>query len=233
MQSCSGRTILAIEDDPTLGSHLKTSLEAQGFQVTLANEGSGGLTLASERPFDLILLDVLLPGLGGLELLTRLRARRRTPVIMMSALGEEPHRIRGFDSGADDYLPKPFSIAELRVRIEALLRRVAYERGEPLPTCEDGLVFDDGRDDIRVAGLWLGLTGTEYRLVELLYRHAGEVLSKPFLYQQVLHRGYSQHDRSLDMHVSNIRRKLARVDGVGLRLESVWGKGYLLGWQDS
>lgn len=228
MQSHVGGQILAIEDDPTLGAHLKDSLEAQGFRVTLADEGLGGLALATEQPFDLILLDVLLPGLDGLELLARLRGRWRTPVLMMSALGDERHRIRGFHCGADDYLPKPFSMAELRVRIEAILRRVAYERAQPVATSEGPLLFDDARCDVRHAGSWLGLTATEYRLMELMFRHAGEVLSKPFLYQQVLHRGYSQHDRSLDMHVSNIRRKLAQVEGAGLRLESVWGKGYLL-----
>lgn len=233
MQSHAGRRILAIEDDPTLGAHLKSSLEALGFQVTLANEGPRGLSLANERPFDLILLDILLPGLGGLELLARLRDRRRTPVLMMSALGEEQHRIRGFDSGADDYLPKPFSIAELRVRIEAILRRVAYERLQPLPASDGPLRFDEARCDVCHTGRWLGLTATEYRLLELLYRHVGEVLSKPFLYQQVLRRGYSQHDRSLDMHVSNLRRKLNQAGGGRLRLESVWGKGYLLDWQDS
>ncbi|HAQ86899.1 MAG TPA: DNA-binding response regulator, partial [Pseudomonas sp.] len=128
MSTCATRLILAIEDDPILGPHLKTSLEHRGFNVTLANDGPTGLALASEATYDLILLDVMLPELSGMELLTRLREQRRTPVLMMSALGNEAHRIQGFDSGADDYLPKPFSIEELQVRIAAILRRVAYER---------------------------------------------------------------------------------------------------------
>jgi two-component system response regulator PfeR len=228
MQCYSEQQILAIEDDPILGAHLKASLEDCGFNVTLADEGPRGLALASEAAFDLILLDVLLPGLDGMELLTRLRTQLQTPVIMMSALGDEAHRIKGFDSGADDYLPKPFSIRELRVRIEAILRRVAYERAQSPAASADAMAFDDDRNDLCHEGCWAGLTLTEYRLLHLLHRHAGEVLSKPFLYQQVLHRAFSQHDRSLDMHVSNIRRKLARVNGAGLCLEAVWGQGYLL-----
>jgi two-component system response regulator PfeR len=189
--------------------------------------------LASEATYDLILLDVMLPELSGMELLTRLREQRRTPVLMMSALGNEAHRIQGFDSGADDYLPKPFSIEELQVRIAAILRRVAYERSVPAAPNQDAVRFDDQRSDLQYEGRWVGLTATEYRLMKVLHDAAGEVLSKPFLYQQALRRGYSQHDRSLDMHISNIRRKLAREEVATLRLESVWGKGYVLELQAS
>jgi two-component system response regulator PfeR len=228
MSASVARHILAIEDDPILGTHLKTSLESRGFEVTLANDGATGLALASDSAYDLILLDVMLPELSGMELLTRLRTQRRTPVLMMSALGNEAHRIQGFDSGADDYLPKPFSLEELQVRIAAILRRVAYERNVPATANDESMRFDDQRCDLRYEGRWVGLTATEYRLMKVLREAAGEVLSKPFLYQQALRRGYSQHDRSLDMHISNIRRKLAREQAVALRLESVWGKGYVL-----
>lgn len=233
MSASATQQILAIEDDPILGTHLKTSLESRGFEVTLASDGATGLALASDSAYDLILLDVMLPELSGMELLTRLRARRRTPVLMMSALGNEAHRIQGFDSGADDYLPKPFSIEELQVRIAAILRRVAYERNVPAATNDESMRFDDQRNDLRYEGRWIGLTATEFRLMKVLHDAAGEVLSKPFLYQQALRRGYSQHDRSLDMHISNIRRKLAREQAVALRLESVWGKGYVLDVQAS
>ncbi|MCQ4260723.1 response regulator transcription factor [Stutzerimonas stutzeri] len=233
MSASATQQILAIEDDPILGTHLKTSLESRGFEVTLASDGATGLALASDSAYDLILLDVMLPELSGMELLTRLRARRRTPVLMMSALGNEAHRIQGFDSGADDYLPKPFSIEELQVRIAAILRRVTYERNVPAAANDESMRFDDQRNDLRYEGRWIGLTATEFRLMKVLHDAAGEVLSKPFLYQQALRRGYSQHDRSLDMHISNIRRKLAREQAVALRLESVWGKGYVLDVQAS
>ena len=229
----SSQQILVIEDDTILGMHLKTSLEQRGFQVTLAADGDTGLRLANGPAYDLILLDVLLPQLDGMNLLTRLRGECRTPVLMMSALGDEAHRIQGFDCGADDFLPKPFSIEELQVRIGAILRRVAYEREQPVPQADGELVLDDDCCDLRHAGRCIGLTGTEYRLLRLLHGSAGEVLSKPFLYQQVLHRGFSQHDRSLDMHVSNLRRKLAGANITRLRLEAVWGKGYLLTRLDS
>lgn len=226
------QSILTIEDDPVLGSHLKSSLEARGFQVTLTEQGDSGLALARNRAFDLILLDVLLPGLGGLDVLRQLRRSRQTPVLVMSALGEESHRIQGFDLGADDYLPKPFSINELQVRVAAILRRVAYEQSSHHPHEQDESDgFDDERCDVQYAGRWLELTATEYRLLKLLREHVGEVLSKAFLYQQVLHRGYSQHDRGLDMHVSNIRRKLTRSECASLRLDAVWGQGYVLSRQ--
>ena len=233
MASSAARQILAIEDDPILGTHLKTSLESRGFQVTLASDGLSGLALARDSAYDLILLDVMLPELSGMELLMRLRSQRRTPVLMMSALGNEAHRIQGFDSGADDYLPKPFSLEELQVRIAAILRRVAYERSVQPASNDEALRFDDQRSDVRHEGRWVGLTATEYRLIKVLHEAAGEVLSKPFLYQQALRRGYSQHDHSLDMHISNIRRKLAREQVTTLRLESVWGKGYVLDLQAS
>lgn len=228
MTAFPNRHILAIEDDPLLGVHLNDHLARQGFAVTLCGDGRDGLVLASEREFDLVLLDILLPGLDGLEVLARLRQSRHVPVILISALGDEQDRITGFSRGADDYLPKPFGMGELQVRIEAILRRIAYERGQPAPSSVFPLHFDEGRCDVRHDDAWAGLTPTEYRLLETFWRHPEEVLSKPFLYQQVLRRGYSRHDRSLDMHVSNIRRKLAAIDLHGVRLEALWGRDYLL-----
>ncbi len=227
--------ILAVEDDPLLASHVQQHLQGSGHCVTLCGDGREGLRLAADGDFDLVLLDILLPGIGGLEALQRLRERRGVPVILMSALGGEQDRISGFSQGADDYLPKPFSMDELNVRIAAVLRRVAYERREltALPPQRGGLFFDEPRMDISLAGRWAGLTPAEYRVLELLARNLDEVLSKAFLYQQALHRAYAAHDRSLDMHVSHIRRKLQALGDTGLRLETVWGKGYLLSGQDS
>lgn len=220
--------ILAVEDDPLLASHLQAHLQNSGFDVTLSHDGSEGLRLAESDDFDLILMDILLPGTNGLEALQRLRRRRSVPVLLMSALGDEQNRIAGFSQGADDYLPKPFSLGELSVRIEAILRRIAYERGGQLIRAGgDALLFDDGRSDVALDGCWAGLTLSEYRVLELLWRHVDETLSKPFLYQQALHRGYAQHDRSLDMHVSHIRRKLQALGYTGGRLDTVWGKGYV------
>ncbi len=221
--------VLVIEDDPVLAGHLASHLTQADYQVTLRHNGEAGLRLACEEAFDLILMDIMLPGQSGLEVLSRLRREHAVPVILMSALGAEQDRIAGFSQGADDYLPKPFSMGEMRVRIDAVLRRVAYERRQQEPVSDNAeLAFDGKRNDVRHAGAWAGLTATEYRLLEILARHAEEVLSKPYLYQQVLHRGYASHDRSLDMHISHIRRKLTAIGYTAGRLETVWGKGYLL-----
>ncbi|MCI0995609.1 response regulator transcription factor [Pseudomonas corrugata] len=227
--------ILSIEDDPVLGAYVHEQLGRSGFDVTWCQNGREGLEIACRQAFDVVLMDILLPGMDGLAVLTRLRQSHSTPVVLMSALGAEADRISGFRLGADDYLPKPFSMAELHVRIEAILRRVALDR-RPAPTFPvhqvQGLDFDEERSDVQVAGQYAGLTRSEYRLLDVLHRSGDEVLSKPFLYQHVLQRGYAPHDRSLDMHVSQIRRKLKAIGYTAREVRTVWGKGYVLSAAD-
>lgn len=229
--------ILTIEDDPVLGAYVHEHLGRCGFQVTWCQNGQQGLQMARDQAFDVVLMDILLPGMDGLSILTHLRQSHAIPVILMSALGAEADRISGFRLGADDYLPKPFSMIELRVRIEAILRRVALDR-RPLPTPravrDDSrtLRFDDELCDVFYQAHWAGLTRSEYRLLETLHRNADEVLSKAFLYQHVLQRGYAPHDRSLDMHVSQIRRKLKAIGYSECEVRTVWGKGYVLSGHD-
>jgi two-component system response regulator PfeR len=223
--------ILAIEDDLVLGAYVHEHLGRCGFQVTWCQNGLEGLSIARQQAFDLVLMDILLPGMNGLSVLTHLRESHSLPVILMSALGAEADRISGFRLGADDYLPKPFSMAELRVRIEAILRRVALDRRElPAPINNDAqsLRFDDELCDVHYGEQWAGLTRSEYRLLETLSRNDDEVLSKAFLYQHVLQRGYAPHDRSLDMHISQIRRKLKAIGYSEREVRTVWGKGYVL-----
>ncbi|MBT0627133.1 response regulator transcription factor [Pseudomonas fluorescens] len=230
-------SILTIEDDPVLGAYVHEHLGRCGFQVTWCQNGQQGLQMARDQAFDVVLMDILLPGMDGLSILTHLRQSHAIPVILMSALGAEADRISGFRLGADDYLPKPFSMIELRVRIEAILRRVALDR-RPLPTPravrDDSrtLRFDDQLCDVFYQAHWAGLTRSEYRLLETLHRNADEVLSKAFLYQHVLQRGYAPHDRSLDMHVSQIRRKLKAIGYSECEVRTVWGKGYVLSGHD-
>lgn len=227
--------ILSIEDDLVLGAYVHEHLGRSGFQVTWCQNGQEGLKVAREQAFDVVLMDILLPGLDGLSVLTQLRRSHSTPVLLMSALGAEADRISGFRLGADDYLPKPFSMVELRVRIEAILRRVALDR-RPMPEAitpaADSLRFDDERFDVIYGGQAAGLTRSEYRLLETLNRNGDEVLSKAFLYQHVLQRGYAAHDRSLDMHISQIRRKLKAIDYTEREVRTVWGKGYTLSVSD-
>ncbi len=214
-----------------LGAYVHEQLGRSGFQVTWCQNGQDGLALARGEGFDVVLMDILLPGMNGLDVLQHLREHSATPVILMSALGAEADRISGFRRGADDYLPKPFSVDELQVRVEAILRRVALERRRshiPSRVESDELRFDDLHFDVTFAGRAAGLTRSEFRLLDTLNRHAEEVLSKAFLYQHALQRGYAQHDRSLDMHVSQIRRKLKAVGYQARQVRTVWGKGYVL-----
>lgn len=232
-------SVLAIEDDPVLGAYVYEQLGRCGFEVTWCQNGSEGLAQALQKPFDVVLMDILLPGMSGLEVLVNLRRSQAIPVMLMSALGAEADRICGFRNGADDYLPKPFSMVELRVRIEAILRRVALERRHtqaPVGLSRqspDDLAFDEVAFDVSLGERRAELTRSEYRLLETLWRNPDEVLSKPFLYQHVLQRGYAQHDRSLDMHVSQIRRKLTAIGYTERQVRTVWGKGYVLSAADA
>lgn len=227
--------ILSIEDDLVLGAYVHEHLGRNGFAVTWCQNGKEGLDAARQQSFDVVLMDILLPGLDGLSVLTQLRQSHSTPVLLMSALGAEADRISGFRLGADDYLPKPFSMVELRVRIEAILRRVALDRRPTLatvPAVLDSLRFDDELFEVFYGERAAGLTRTEFRLLETLNRNDDEVLSKAFLYQHVLQRGYAAHDRSLDMHISQIRRKLKTIGYTDREVRTVWGKGYILSASD-
>lgn len=222
--------ILIIEDDRTLASQLGELLQGQGYATSTSHLGEAGLDLAlSEQP-DLLLLDVMLPDVNGFSVLRRLREQQQTPVIMLTACGAEEERIRGLRHGADDYLPKPFNITELQLRIDAVLRRSraheAPRASQPQQLQVDELHLDRHAQQARVGECDLALTPLQFRLLWLLVMHRGESLSKPYLYRMVLEREYSQYDRSLDMHVSRIRRRLADA-GLGAdRLLTAHGRGY-------
>ena len=220
--------LLLIEDDAELRTSLAQHLRLCGFAVTAAERGDAGLHLAQQQRFDLVLLDIMLPGMDGLAVLEQLRREQAMPVMLMSALGAEQDRISGFTSGADDYLPKPFSLAELDARLEALLRRVALDRQPMAHALSHGLEDDSTAQDVSYRGRTAGLTGSEFRLLNLLRQHLGEPLSKAFLYQQVLHRPYTRLDRGLDVHVCNLRRKLATLEVPDLHIQAVRNQGYML-----
>ena len=221
-------TLLLVEDDARLRNDLDQHFQKRGFSVTACPCGTQGLAAIRAGHFDLVLLDIMLPGMDGLSLLEALRDVEDTPVMLMSALGAEQDRIIGFTRGADDYLPKPFSLAELDARANALLRRMARTH-TPKSVREDGRVqFDDELQDVIHAGQRAGLTGSEYRLLIKLREHAGEALSKPLLYQNVLHRIYTRLDRGLDVHVCNLRRKLTAIGVQHLQIQAVRGQGYIL-----
>ncbi|MCU1721774.1 response regulator transcription factor [Pseudomonas sp. 5P_5.1_Bac1] len=221
--------LLLTEDDFNLRQDLEQHFQRRGFHVHACENGTQALAAMAQGGFDLVLLDIMLPGIDGLSLLDNLRRHQSVPVMLMSALGAEQDRISGFTRGADDYLPKPFSLAELDARVDALLRRVALDRRRDEQGSDSGsLTFDPERQDVVHQGRNAGLTGSEFRLLSTLRAHPGEALSKAFLYQTVLHRAYTRLDRGLDVHVCNLRRKLTAIGAAHLQIQSVRSQGYIL-----
>ncbi|MFK0314017.1 response regulator transcription factor [Pseudomonas sp. NPDC090233] len=221
-------SLLLVEDDSRLREDLHRHFLNRGFQVHDCSTGTSALSAVQQSRFDLVLLDIMLPGIDGLSLLDELRRQQAVPVMLMSALGAEQDRISGFTRGADDYLPKPFSLAELDARVDALLRRVAFGRGAVTHSEASQLVFDQDLQDVLHHGKAAGLTTSEFRLLATLSAHPGEALSKAFLYQTVLHRAYTRLDRGLDVHVCNLRRKLADIAAQHVQIQAVRGQGYIL-----
>ncbi len=223
--------ILIIEDDVELCAHLCANLSRRGFELSSSHRGDEGLSMALRFAVDLVLLDIMLPNENGLNVLSCLRRERGIPVMLMSALGAEQDRITGFSQGADDYLPKPFSLAELDARIDALLRRVAIDRAMDVPQPQanrPALELDLLARDVSFNGQMAGLTASEFRLLLTLHEHTAEPLTKAFLYQHVLHRPYTRLDRGLDVHVCNLRRKLGAIQVSAIRIEAVRHQGYVL-----
>lgn len=222
--------ILIVEDDRTLAAQLGELLRGQGYATSACHLGETGLETALRESPDLLLLDVMLPDVNGFSVLRRLREQQQTPVIMLTACGAEEERIRGLRHGADDYLPKPFNITELQLRIDAVLRRTRPQEGSRGGQAQqlqvDELQLDRRAQQARVGDCDLALTPLQFRLLWLLVSHRGEALSKPYLYRMVLEREYSQYDRSLDMHISRIRRHLADAGLATDRLQTLHGRGY-------
>lgn len=222
--------LLMIDDDLELSELLTEFLSAEGFAVDTAHDGEAGAKKAAEGVFALIVLDVMLPGLNGFEVLRRIRAANRTPVLMLTARGDDVDRIVGLELGADDYLPKPFNPRELVARIRAILRRA---NPEPRPTAQPerltvaDITLDFRTRTVRRAGELIDLTGVEFDLLAVLLGEAGHIVSREELAKKVLGREFSPFDRSIDMHVSNLRRKLGhQLNGIE-RLKAVRGAGYI------
>lgn len=223
--------ILIIEDDLVLNHQLKQLLEKQGFLITQQFNGEKGLLTAASGQFDLILLDVSLPERDGYSVLNVLRQSRQTPVIILTAHGAEEERILGFRNGADDYLPKPFNFTELVLRIEAILRRAGTICHQPQALSilqHEGLRLDRQKQQVFFHEQAVQLTPIQFKLLWTLMQHANHLLSKPQLYRLVMERDFSRYDRSLDMHMSRVRRKLIDVGMPVDRLQTVHGTGYML-----
>jgi two-component system response regulator CpxR len=221
--------VLIIDDDAELCELVGEFLESEGFEVESVYDGVTGVERCAQREPELVILDVMLPGLGGFEVLKRIRERSRVPVIMLTARGEEVDRIIGLEMGADDYLPKPFNPRELAARIRAILRRTsaAAATGETHVLAAGDLTMDLGAHGVRSAGAEVELTGAEFAVLETLVRAAGTVVTRDDLSRRALGRRASAFDRSLDVHLSNLRRKLGPLPGGGERIKTIRGVGYL------
>ncbi|QSP94674.1 response regulator transcription factor [Marinobacter salinisoli] len=218
--------VLLVEDDDELRSLLARYLSNQGFTVREAATGNDGLALAKGQACDLVVLDIMLPDINGLEVLRELRADTHLPVVLLTARGDETDRIVGFEVGADDYIPKPCNPRELVARMQALLRRVAWDQRTEVNAarvCGDLTVEPDHRRILQNDEA-LDLTATEYEVLQVLLAHAGSVVRKTDLMQWALGRRLEAYDRTLDMHISNLRRKLG-PEGPA-RIETVRGLGY-------
>ncbi|MGB0445776.1 MAG: response regulator [Pseudomonadales bacterium] len=225
--------ILLVEDDKELNELLTEFLQLENFSVTSTFDGAEGIEKALHNDYDAIVLDIMLPKVNGLEVLKQLRNTKKTPVLMLTARGDEVDRIIGFEMGADDYLPKPCNPREIIARIKAILRRVDMDREDIKPSPSNGLVKADDIElnpATRVATLdaeVLELTSTEFNLLENLLANAGSVLSKEELTESALGRKLTLYDRSIDMHLSNLRRKLGPFADGKPRIKTVRGIGYL------
>jgi len=225
------QNILVIDDDVELCALVAEYLRLEGFQVEAAHRGNEGIERALSGEFALVILDVMLPGIKGYEVLRRIRARSAVPVIMLTARGEEVDRILGLEIGADDYVPKPFNPRELSARIQAVLRRSSRSANESGPLRErielGDVELDKGARTVRRGNQNLDLTSMEFDLLAMFLKTPGRVITREELVKTVLGRELSAFDRSIDVHVSNLRRKLgANADG-GERIKAIRSVGYV------
>jgi two-component system, OmpR family, response regulator CpxR len=218
--------VLLVEDDDELRSLLSRYLTNQGFTVREAANGNDDLSLAMGQDCDIVVLDVMLPDISGLDVLRQLRAKTHLPVVLLTARGDETDRIVGFEVGADDYIPKPCNPRELIARMQALLRRIAWDSEVDV---DESRLYGDLRVEPVQRRIYqndrvLDLTATEYEVLQVLLAHAGSVVRKTDLMQWALGRRLEAYDRTLDMHISNLRKKLGGDDPP--RIETVRGLGY-------
>lgn len=226
--------ILLIDDDTELTSLLKDILSFEGFTVSETNDGYAGLEAINDE-IDLILLDVMMPRLNGMETLKKLREHWETPVLMLTAKGEEIDRVIGLELGADDYLPKPFSDRELLARIRAILRRT--QTTSTPKAASDRIQYQDievfpGKQEAYCNGEIIDLTTTEFALLSHLIQNPGQVITKEALSLDVLGKRLAAFDRAIDMHISNLRKKIPERSDSKSRIKTLRGRGYLLVEED-
>ncbi|MGD9627667.1 MAG: response regulator [Pyrinomonadaceae bacterium] len=221
--------VLIIDDDEELCELVSEYLGVEGFETAVVNDGASGLEAARSGKYDLAILDVMLPKMNGFEVLKNLRTDSSLPVLMLTARGDDMERIVGLETGADDYLPKPFNPRELVARLRAIMRRVAGDGGD---AASEKIVVDDielseASRSAKLNGEEIVLTSVEFDLLKHLLLEAGKIIKKEDLSIRVLDRELSPYDRSLDMHISNLRKKLGHRDDGSERIKTVRSVGYI------
>ena len=222
--------ILVVEDEDALSTLLQYNLDKEGYEVLVASDGEEALTLVSEKLPDLVILDWMLPKISGIEVCRRLRQRtesRNVPIIMLTARGEETDRIRGLDTGADDYVIKPFAMSELSARIRAVLRRLRPGLAEDRVRCGD-LVIDRVAHRVQRAGSEIHLGPTEFRLLDYLMQHPGRVFSREQLLDAVWGADVYVEARTVDVHIGRLRKAINREDPQSDPIRTVRSAGYSL-----
>ena len=222
--------ILVIDDDVELCGLVQEYLSSEGFTSDSVHDGEQGLQRGLSGNYSLLVLDVMLPGMNGFEVLRRLRSVSKIPVLLLTARGEDVDRIVGLEIGADDYLPKPFNPRELVARIRAILRRTKPGNTADTPPeilSVGDVELDPATRNVYRAGQPVDLTSVEFNLLEVLLREAGKVVTRERLVNAVLSRKFMPFDRSIDMHVSKVRRKLGDSDENGDHIKTIRGVGYM------
>jgi two-component system phosphate regulon response regulator OmpR len=228
-----GNRVLITDDDEKLQRLLGEYLENNGFNVLAAMDGDEALGLIHRESPDIIILDIMLPGQDGLEVLREVRKDHDTPVIMLTAKGEDTDRIVGLELGADDYLPKPFNPRELLARMKAVLRRAVSEGRKNTGPKDShkvqagGLTLNTAKQTIAIGGKELELSTAEYRILEVLMKHPNTVLSRDQLMTLARGREFTAFDRSIDVHISKLRAKLEVDSRSPKRIKTIWGSGYM------
>ncbi|CAK0766390.1 DNA-binding transcriptional dual regulator CpxR [Gammaproteobacteria bacterium] len=220
--------VLLVDDDVEFVELLHDYLEREGFEVTTAHDGNTGLAKALTGDHAVVVLDIMMPGRNGLEVLGLIRAASTLPVLMLSARGDDIDRIMGLELGADDYVPKPCSPRELTARIRAILKRIDSKAAPVQPLIVGALTLWPEQRRAEWAGCSIPLTSTEFSLLEVLARHAGRIIDKSELSRQALGRPLARFDRSIDVHVSSLRKKLEPLSDGRSCIQTVIRKGYQL-----
>lgn len=221
--------LLLIDDDQALGELLGEYLELEGFNLTHALDGETGAEKAINGTFDLVLLDVMMPGINGFDCLRLIREKSTVPVLMLTAKGDDVDKIIGLELGADDYLPKPYNERELVARIKAIIRRIEdfSQPGESKnELCINGLSLNHANREVTLNGELLSLTGTEFTVLENLMQEQGNIVSRESLTELALNRKLVAYDRAIDMHLSNLRKKIGLFQDKE-RLKTVRNAGYI------